>query len=86
MAKKCAPGVICIENVTLILLILFVLIGLYIWYISYILPSQKQLSTTQHSLSSVTNNVPMLLPISSKQDIFNDPYQPPLKKKYVSSS
>lgn len=80
MAKKCAPGVICIENVTLILLILFVLIGLYIWYISIVLPSQKQLSTTQHSLSSVTNNVPMLLPISSKQDIFNDPYQPPLKK------
>ena len=79
MAKKCAPGVICIENVTLVLLILFVLIALYIWYISYVLPSYKQTTPFQQTLSAVTT-APILLPMSSKQDIFNDPYQPPLKQ------
>jgi hypothetical protein len=78
MAKKCAPGVICIENVTLVLLIILVLVALYIWYITDLLPSKKQYSSMNTHLNT-TNNAPILLPISSKQDMFNDPYKPPLK-------
>lgn len=75
MAKKCAPGVICIENITLFLIIIFLLIGLYLWYITNIQPLKQKtgaVSTEQPS--------PILLPMSSRQDEFNDPYQPPLKK------
>ena len=32
MAKKCVPGVICIENVTLIVIILFLILVFYILY------------------------------------------------------
>tara|TARA_B110000285_G_C14815931_1_gene464174 strand:+ start:117 stop:713 length:597 start_codon:yes stop_codon:yes gene_type:complete len=75
MAKKCAPGVICIENITLFLIIIFLLIGLYLWYITNIQPlKQKQAAGNAGQPS------PILLPISSRQDEFNDPYQPPLKK------
>ena len=75
MAKKCAPGVICIENITLFLIIIFLLIGLYLWYITNIQPlKQKQ------SAENTIQQSPILLPISSKQDEFNDPYHPPLKK------
>jgi hypothetical protein len=75
MAKKCVPGVICIENITLFLIIIFLLIGLYLWYITNIYPL-KQKQNTDNKMSQM----PMMLPISSKQDEFNDPYQPPLKK------
>ena len=77
MAKKCAPGIICIENVTLILLIILLIVAFYTWYITYLVPSNKSYSTITHNNHTTTK--PVLLPISSRQDEFNDPYQPPLK-------
>lgn len=77
MAKKCAPGVICIENVSLMLIIILIIVAFYTWYITYLVPSNKLHSYVTHS-NNTTNN-PILLPISSRQDEFNDPYQPPLK-------
>ncbi len=77
MAKKCIPGVVCIENVTLIFIILFLILLFYIWYSVNLreLSNKKSLETQ----IITTQSPPMLLPISSKQDMFNDPYNPPLK-------
>ena len=77
MAKKCVPGVICIENVTLMLLIILLIVGFYTWYITYLIPANKLYSSITHNNNTTTK--PILLPISSRQDEFNDPYQPPLK-------
>jgi len=71
MPKKCLPGVICIENMTLMLLIILICVGFYVWYITNV----NKLSDTK----LVSESSPILLPISSKQDMFNDPYRPPLK-------
>jgi len=77
MPKKCIPGVICIENMTLMLLIILICIGFYVWYITNV----NKLSTlnTYNDTRFVSESSPILLPISSKQDMFNDPYRPPLK-------
>ena len=78
MAKKCAPGVFCIENITLLSIIIFLIIGLSAWYIINQQELLKQVSTNKLEISS-KSNTPILLPISSRQDEFNDPYKPPLK-------
>tara|TARA_Y200000002_G_scaffold55318_3_gene40685 strand:- start:25919 stop:26527 length:609 start_codon:yes stop_codon:yes gene_type:complete len=78
MAKKCIPGVVCIENVTLIFIILLLISVFYIFYIV----NKNQVTNNHFSHETNTssqNHLPMLMPISSKQDIFNDPYAPPLK-------
>lgn len=78
MAKKCLPGVICIENVTLISIFIILIVGLSVWYMM----NQQHLQNgiVQHETKVISNsNTPMLVPISSKQDEFNNPYAPPLK-------
>lgn len=75
MAKKCIPGVICIENMTLF--ILLVLIGLVV----YMIYSQR---SPPHPDSSkiiyVQPPANTLMPIPTRStDSINDPYVPPLK-------
>jgi len=78
MAKKCLPGVICIENVTLVSIFIILIVVLSIWYFM----NQKEInkSIIPHESKVISNSsTPILLPISSKQDEFNNPYAPPLK-------
>ena len=77
MAKKCLPGVFCIENVTLISIFIILIIGLSAWYMINQNELKKQ-TTSEINISSKPA-APILLPISSRQDEFNDPYKPPLK-------
>ena len=75
MAKKCLPGVICIENVTLVSVFIILILGLSVWYML-----NQQQGVVNHEKKIISNsNTPILLPISSRQDEFNDPYAPPLK-------
>ena len=78
MAKKCLPGVFCIENVTLISILIILIIGLSAWYMINQNELKKQTLPNEIAISS-NSNTPILLPISSRQDEFNDPYKPPLK-------
>jgi len=78
MAKKCLPGVICIENVTLVSIFIILIVVLSVWYFM----NQKEInkSIVPHESKVISNSTtPILLPISSKQDEFNNPYAPPLK-------
>jgi len=78
MAKKCLPGVICIENMTLvIILVLLIIIG-YLYYIHITKSMQK------HASSVVVVSPPSPPPItlngiSTRTDAMSDPYNPPLR-------
>jgi hypothetical protein len=76
MAKKCVPGVICIENVTFILII----VGLFAAYIMY--NRNKMMTSMTRPYDHEPSERIVILPpmsISAHRDPVNDPYAPPLK-------
>jgi hypothetical protein len=81
MGKKCIPGVICIENMTLFMLFIIVVL---LWYLYHQLRSQKK-DTNVVVVSTPSIQVPErvtqfpLQGVSTRTDVFNDPYSPPLK-------
>ena len=76
MAKKCVPGVICIENVTFILII----VGLFAAYIMYN-RNKMMTSMTRPYDHEPSERIVILPPMSrsAHRDPVNDPYAPPLK-------
>ena len=84
MGKKCVPGLICIENMTLFVLILVILLFIYVWYNQYRI-HQKTANNTGEKivLVNTSSNIPQMVPIASRQDVFNDPYSPPGKNPVV---
>jgi hypothetical protein len=83
MGKKCIPGVFCIENMTLFLLFVIILLLAYFYYqMSKV--GQNQTSNSDASskviiIDSIATNPPFINGVSTRNDIFNDPYSPPLK-------
>jgi len=76
MPRKCAPGVICIENMTLfVLLAIFVLLAT-IYYNQY--TNQRQ-PKRQRTKTLVVQQPNSLASVATRGDTFNDPYAPPLK-------
>ena len=76
MGKKCVPGVFCIENMTLFVLIMITIILCYIYYQQYMKGSNKE------NTKIVIVNPPQLQPlvgVSTRNDVLNDPYAPPMK-------
>ena len=75
MAKKCVPGVICIENVTFVLIVCGI-IGAY-----FIYNQNKAKSHNLPTIQSPTERIIIVPPmaISARRDPVNDPYAPPLK-------
>ena len=79
MAKKCIPGVICIENMTLFLLIIIIILIVYLYY-NYL----KTIHSVQVSENKVNEKI-VLLPqqplvgLATRNNPFTDPYSPPLK-------
>ena len=72
MPKKCPPGVICIENMSLLLILLLLFIIFYLFY--------KLNSTPNRVVKTTTTIQPDFLQTrSGRHDVFNDPYAPPLK-------
>jgi hypothetical protein len=83
MGKKCIPGVFCIENMTLfVLMVALILLG-YFYYIQVvkISNSQKETSNTPNIivLTQPSASISPLASISTRNDPFNDPYSPPMK-------
>ena len=81
--KKCPPGVICIENVTLFSIgIIVVVIGYVVYLMTHDSSLKKQY---HHSMSRPFVNrelpviQPMPMPRELPQDVLLDPYAPPLK-------
>jgi hypothetical protein len=84
MGKKCVPGFICIENMTLFILVLIFMLIFYIWHSQSRVNSVGQSSSAEKIvLVNTSSNIPQIVPISSRQDIFNDPYVPPGRNSVV---
>lgn len=82
MGKKCIPGVFCIENMTLFLLFVILVLVVYFYYTiskkgtgqgSYGSDSTKVIFVTQPPQINTLGG------ISARLDPFNDPYAPPMK-------
>lgn len=83
MGRKCIPGVFCIENMTLFLLFIIIILLAYFYY-QIIKVRQVQTQTSESTskiiiIDSATTNPPFINGVSTRNDIFNDPYSPPLK-------
>ena len=84
MPKKCPPGVICIENVTMFFLVIIILIIVYLIYISFIKRENKQKIVVnvekQNDPSYVISQQPNYpynnIPVN---DVLMNPYVPPLR-------
>jgi hypothetical protein len=71
MGKKCIPGVMCIENMTLFVLVLILVLVLYAFM-------QNQRTG---KIVVVRPNITTMMPL--RQDTMSDPYAPPLKMPIV---
>ena len=77
MAKKCIPGVICIENMTLFILLL--VIGLVI-YMIFSQQRYNNLNESQEKSKIVVIQQPTLASVATRRnETLDDPYGPPLK-------
>lgn len=79
MAKKCPPGVICFENITLVFILIALAIVFYFIYLYLIKPSILEDPNKFFIFNSPATMNP-LASISARHDPFNDPYSPPLKQ------
>ena len=76
MAKKCVPGVFCIENMTLAVLLFLFIVLAYMYYVFIVKVSDKQIIVYQNPISNIpmtgvsTRNVP---------NVIMDPYGPPYR-------
>ena len=81
MAKRCPPGVICFENVTIIILVIFILIAFY-----YYSNRVSNISQTEQRREIIVNEPNNSLGLFSRpnysfsnipNDILLNPYAPP---------
>ena len=88
MPKKCAPGVICIENVTMFFLLILLLLGIYLAIQVF---NSSQMRNKNSSKREDNNLIVLQQPESNMylrqnslfsntpNDVFMNPYSPPLK-------
>jgi hypothetical protein len=78
MGKKCIPGLFCIENMTLFLLIVIFVLLVYLWYTQFVKPARRQ-SVEIEPTKVIVINGQQLGGLATRSNTFNDPYTPPLK-------
>lgn len=87
--KKCQPGVVCVENVTMVFIICGILITVYLLYIFYIKPNsmnniiiKEKIQYTEPNIYDTRYNLmpkPNYAYSNLPNDVFLNPYVPPLK-------
>jgi len=81
MAKRCVPGVICIENLTMTLLIIIIAIVLYVVYLWQKKDTNHTVNTSTYNRVNIRSDEPN--PVFVRPGVMrpslNNPYIPPLK-------
>jgi hypothetical protein len=83
MGKKCIPGVICIENMTLLLLVIILFIVVYIFWANH--SSTNTIILQPAPYGSILSSSPAIIqaPIATRTsptgDVFSNPFVPPSK-------
>ncbi len=75
MPRKCVPGVICIENMTLFVLVAIFILLSTIFYNQYMCQGQSKKQRIKTRIIQQSS----LVGVTTRGDILNDPYTPPLK-------
>jgi hypothetical protein len=76
MAKRCPPGVICIENVTIIFVL--IVVGFVVLFLK--MQHQKQTAVRERVVIKEQGlQNPIQFPMNGHSDVLMDPYQAPLK-------
>jgi len=81
MGKKCIPGVFCIENMTLFLLVFIAIVVTYLWYSHFVKYARSSPPSNESSKIVIITapSQPNLSSLATRHDPFNDPYSPPMK-------
>ena len=83
MAKRCPPGVICIENITIIFVL--IVVGFVVLFLK--LQQEKQAEVRERVVIKESrkneHHNPITFPTNGLSDILMDPYQAPLKDERV---
>ena len=82
MGKKCIPGVVCVENMTLFFLFVVLVLLVYFYYIHFVKErsaGSRMVNLNNQMPMPTIVSVPGLSGLSGRRDPFNDPYAPPLQ-------
>lgn len=80
MAKRCPPGVICIENVTIVFVL--IVVGFVVLFLK--MQHQKQTAVRERVVIKEQGlQNPIKFPMNGHGDVLMDPYQAPLKDDRV---
>ena len=70
--KKCIPGLFCIENMTLFILIVLVILAIYFYYVNVLKPTNINITVTTQPTATRQHS-------ATRQDPINDPHTPPMR-------
>ncbi len=85
MVKKCPPGVICIENMTLFMIFIVIAIIIYLLKNSGVFKSIRNIENTANTTDenhTTVISIPyetQMPSLQNRSDVLHDPYAPPLK-------
>ena len=85
MAKKCAPGILCIENYTLLFFTFFIIVILYFMYIKYTKNLNLHSNSSNSSNSSNRSYNSYITPFlgngysNKENDVLLNPYSAPMR-------
>ena len=85
MAKKCAPGILCIENYTLLFFTFLIIVILYFMYIKYTKNLHLHSASSASSASSNRNYNSYITPFlgngysNKENDVLLNPYSAPMR-------
>ena len=77
MGKKCVPGLFCVENMTLFLVVVIGIMVVYLYYVCIL--KQPRQTPSQYS----PNSMPTIILANTSPPSMNDPYVPPYKQDLV---
>ena len=77
MGKKCVPGLFCVENMTLFLVVVIGIMVVYLYYVCIL--KQPRQTTAQYS----PNSMPTIILTNTSPPSMNDPYVPPYKQDLI---
>jgi hypothetical protein len=76
--KKCIPGWFCIENMTLFILVVLAILGIYFYYTLVIKPTNINITVNSKTVPD-RQSTTIVSGIATRLDPINDPYTPPMR-------
>jgi hypothetical protein len=77
MGKKCVPGLFCVENMTLFLVVVIGIMVVYLYYVCIL--KQPRHTPAQYP----SNSMPTIIVANTSPPSISDPYNPPYKQDLI---